>query len=167
MACCPSQSLLYYPDTHRYRIGPNYLQLPVNRPQSEVHSYSKDGAMRYRHNGDQPVYAPNSYGGPKAGGEQFADAGWSVSGELLRSAYVSHEADTDFVQVGEFYRKALSQEDRDHLVGNIVGHLSEGVEGFIQERAVGLWRQVDEGFGMRIAAGLGLSSPKPEGASAD
>jgi catalase len=39
-ACCAN------PDMHRYRIGPNYLQLPVNRPQCPVHSYNRDGAMR-------------------------------------------------------------------------------------------------------------------------
>ena len=56
--CC-SGRLFSYPDTHRYRIGANYLQLPVNRPQSPVHSYNRDGAMRYENPGD-PVYAPNS-----------------------------------------------------------------------------------------------------------
>src|SRR5581483_7296165 len=45
--------LFSYPDTHRHRIGTNYLQLPVNQPIAEVHSYNKDGAMRYRHNGNQ------------------------------------------------------------------------------------------------------------------
>ena len=55
-----------YHDTHLHRIGPNYEQLPVNRPQCPVHSYNKDGAMTYHHAGDQPVYAPNSYGGPAA-----------------------------------------------------------------------------------------------------
>ena len=63
--------LFSYPDTHRYRIGPNYLQLPINRPKNEVHSYNKDGAMRYQHAGSQPVYAPNSFGGPKADPEKY------------------------------------------------------------------------------------------------
>ena len=47
---CPDKMLqgrlFSYPDAHRYRIGTNYLQLPVNRPKSPVHSYNKDGAMR-------------------------------------------------------------------------------------------------------------------------
>ena len=32
-----------YHDTHLHRIGPNYEQLPINRPQCPVHSYNKDG----------------------------------------------------------------------------------------------------------------------------
>src|SRR5207248_1685565 len=53
-----------YSDSLRYRDGVNYEQLPVNRPLNEVHNYNKEGPMRYHHNGNQPVYAPNSYGGP-------------------------------------------------------------------------------------------------------
>ena len=54
-----------YADAHRARIGGNYMQIPVNRPQAEVNSYSKDGAMRMENVSD-PVYAPNSKGGPAA-----------------------------------------------------------------------------------------------------
>ncbi|MBV9712303.1 MAG: catalase [Ktedonobacteraceae bacterium] len=149
--------LFSYPDTHRHRIGPNYLQLPVNQPHVEVHSYNKDGAMRYRHNGKQPVYAPNSYGGPQADPERYADVGWSASGEILRSAYTLHAEDNDFVQAGNFYRHALSVTDRDHLVSNIVGHMGQGVDRFVQERAIKNWYQVDKELGTRIAEGLGLT----------
>jgi len=148
--------LFSYPDTHRHRIGPNYLQLPVNQPHVEVHSYNKDGAMRYRHSGNQPVYAPNSYGGPQADPERYADPGWFSSGEIMRSAYQAHAEDTDFVQPGNLYRQVLSQTERDHLVNNIVSHMSQGVERFVQERAVNLWRQVDHDLGERVARGLGL-----------
>ena len=49
-----------YSDAHRAQ-GVNYKQIPVNTPKVEVHSYSKDGAMRIR-NVTDPVYAPNSMG---------------------------------------------------------------------------------------------------------
>src|SRR3989442_6843203 len=148
--------LFIYPDTHLHRIGANYNQLPVNAPQVEVHSYSKDGSMRYRHNGNQPVYAPNSYGGPQADPQRFADPGWFASGEIMRSAYTPHAEDNDFVQAGNLYRHVLSATDRDHLVSNIVGHMSQGVERSIQERALALWYQVDADLGTRIARGLSL-----------
>ena len=77
----------------------------------------------------------------------------------MRSAYVAHKEDNDFVQPGNLYRHVLSQTDRDHLVSNIVGHLGKGVERAVQERAVALWRKVDSDLGERIAQGIGLSSP--------
>jgi catalase len=150
--------LFSYPDTHRHRIGTNYLQLPVNQPQAEVHSYNKDGGMRYRHNGNQPVYAPNSYSGPQAD-SSLGEPGWSTSGELVRSAYTLHAEDNDFIQAGNLYRHILDKTGRDHLVSNIVGHMSQGVERFVQERAVNLWRKVDSNFGERIAQGLGIAAP--------
>jgi catalase len=159
--------LFSYPDTHRHRIGVNYLQLPANAPRSEVHSYNKDGAMRYRHNGNQSVYAPNSYGGPQADGTRYPDAGWSVSGEIMRSAYQPHAEDNDFVQPGNLYRHVLSQTDRDHLVSNIVGHMSKEVERPVQERALALWLQVDQDLGTRIAKGLGLEVKAAQPTSAD
>ena len=55
-----------YHDARLHPIGPNYQQLPVNAPRSPVDSYNKDGPMAYRHAGLQPVYAPNSHGGPQA-----------------------------------------------------------------------------------------------------
>ena len=159
--------LFSYPDAHRYRIGTNYLQLPVNQPEVEVHSYNKDGSMMYRHSGNQPVYAPNSYGGPKADSEHYADPGWASSGEMVRSAYAPHAEDDDFGQPGTLYRKTLSPTDREHLANNIIGHMSQDVERFIQERAVNLWYKVDQELGEKIAQGLGLASKAAQTASAD
>jgi catalase len=147
-----------YGDSARYRIGPNYDQLPVNRPVSEVHNYNKDGPMQYEHSGSQPVYAPNSYGGPRADHERYADPGWFAAGaEIARTAYEEHKDDDDFVQAGTLYRDVMTPADRDHLAGNIVWHLSQGVERFIQERAVhDYWAKVDPDLGARVARGLGL-----------
>src|ERR1019366_4104820 len=78
--------LFSYPDTHRHRIGPNYLQLPINRPHSAVHTYNKDGAMRYEHNGGAPVFAPNRPGGPGAGPPRYPDPAGDRSGEVVRTA---------------------------------------------------------------------------------
>jgi catalase len=147
-----------YGDSARYRNGPNYMQLPVNRPISEVHSYTKDGPMTYIYDDGQPVYAPNSYGGPQADPRRYDDPAWFVEGaEIARTAYLAHKDDSDFIQPGTLYREVMSQTDRDHLVGNIVWHLSQGVERRIQERAVrDYWSKVDSDLGTRIAHDLGL-----------
>ncbi len=156
--------LFSYPDAHRYRIGTNYLQLPVNQPKTPVHSYNQDGSMRYQHHGDQPVYAPNSFGGPQADAS-LDEPGWAVSGDMVRAPYQLHAEDSDYIQPGNLYRHVLTEQDKAHLVGNIVGHMSQGVERTIQERALTHWRQVDPELGARIAQGLGLASSEPTGAA--
>jgi catalase len=150
-----------YGDSNRYRTGTNWEQLPVNRPIDEVHNYNKDGPMRFHHAGNQSVYAPNSYDGPRADPQRFPDPTWFVeSADIMRTAYVPHQDDNDFVQPGTLYRQVLSQTDRDHLVDNLVWHLSQGVERFIQERAVREYlAKVDPDLGARVARGLGVGAP--------
>ena len=141
--------LFSYPDTHRYRIGPNYLQLPVNRPRSEVNSYNRDGAMRYS-NPPDPVYAPNSYGGPKAD-PGAAEPGWyTEGGEIVRAAYTRRRDDDDFIQPGTLYRQVLDEGARQRLASNIAGHLRQGVEPQILGRAVDYWTRVDPELGGRL-----------------
>ncbi|MGV1050193.1 MAG: catalase [Solirubrobacterales bacterium] len=144
-----------YHDTHLHRIGANYEQLPINSPKVEVHSYNFDGPMTYIHSGDQPVYAPNSKGGPVADGENGADLSWDVEGgELGRYANPKHAEDDDFGQAGTLYREVMDDEKRDLLVENIVGHASAEVSGEVQDRVVAYWTQVDAELGSRVASGL-------------
>jgi catalase len=142
-----------YPDTHRHRIGANYLQLPVNQPRSPVHSYNQAGAMRYHHTGGQPIYAPNSYGGPAAD-ERYAEPTWNTAGEIVRSAYTRRRDDDDFTQPGTLYREVLDEAARARMAGNIVGHASQGLDADVKSRVLEYWRNVDADLGARVAKGL-------------
>ena len=145
-----------YHDTHLHRIGPNYEQLPINAPRVDVHSYNKDAAMTYRHAGGQPVYAPNSYGGPEADAERAGGVDWQVeAGELGRYGYEKHREDDDFSQAGTLVRDVMDDTARTHLVNNIVGHASDHVTDEVQLRVVAYWSAVDVDLGDRIAEGLG------------
>jgi catalase len=157
--------LFSYPDTHRYRIGPNYLQLPINQPKAPVHSYNKDGAMRYQNPGD-PVYAPNSYGGPKAD-PSFTETVWGVEGgEMVREAYKPHREDDDFGQPGTMVREVLSDTDVEHLASNIIGHATNAVTPEVQKRVVQYWTNVDADLGAKIAAGIQSSNGSGSNGSA-
>ncbi|MDQ2723992.1 MAG: catalase [Actinomycetota bacterium] len=155
-----------YHDTHLHRIGPNYEQLPINAPKVDVHSYNKDAQMTYHHSGAQPVYAPNSFGGPQADTERGADVGWNVeAAELGRYAYEKHASDDDFGQAGTLVRDIMTDTDRDHLVTNIVGHASDDVSEEMQNRVVAYWSSVDDKLGARVAEGLGIGSGPSEEAA--
>jgi catalase len=148
--------LFSYPDAHRYRIGTNYQQLPINQPRVPVRNYNKDGAMRIRHNGSQPVYSPNSGRGPRAA-ELGHKSLWAVeAGELGRYAYEAHAEDDDFGQARSLWRNVMTDVDRDHLVDNIAAHLNEGVGAAVSTRAVDYWASVDAELGARVALRLGL-----------
>ncbi|MEV0381840.1 catalase [Nonomuraea sp. NPDC050643] len=149
--------LFSYPDAHRYRIGPNYLQLPINQPRNPVNSYNFDGPMTFS-NPQDPVYAPNTAGGPVADPSVYEGEHYHVTGEVLRSAYRRHAEDDDYAQPRAFWENVLSDGDRANMVGNIVGHASAPeVTDDMRKRVVEYWTNIHKDLGSRVAQGLGLS----------
>jgi catalase len=155
-----------YSDAHRARLGVNYKQIPVNAPKVPVHSYSKDGAMRVVNVSD-PVYAPNSKGGPRADSEHYQPVGWYADGDMVRSAYSLHEQDDDWGQAGTLVREVMDDAARERLVSNVVGHLLNGVTEPVLQRAFEYWSNVDKELGGKIEAGVrakaGAKDPKVAG----
>ena len=146
-----------YADAHRARLGVNYKQIPVNTPHVPVHTYSKDGVMRTVNVAD-PVYAPNSYGGPKADPSRTDDAGlWASDGEMVRSAYTPRPDDDDYGQARTQVREVLDDEARERLVSNVAGHLSDGVSEKVLARAFEYWRNIDQELGERIEQAVGAN----------
>ncbi|MFL1429515.1 MULTISPECIES: catalase [unclassified Nocardiopsis] len=148
--------LFSYPDTHRYRIGVNYNELPPNRPESPVRSYSKDGRMRFFEPDTAAVYHPNSYGGPHAARQEGEEqASWRVeAAELVREAYSRHDEDDDFVQPRALIRDVMDEAARERLVSNVSGHVSEVTDDDVLGRALKYWRDIDPEIGERVAAKL-------------
>ena len=147
--------LFSYHDTHRHRLGPNYHLLPVNAPKAtRMNSYQRDGFMRGDENGGGgPNYWPNSFGGPNPD-PAVAPPPIDVAGMAARHSY--ELGDVDFVQAGALYRKVMTDEDREHLVANIVGHL-KNAQKRLQLRQTALFHKADAEYGERVAKGLGLS----------
>jgi catalase len=146
-----------YADAHRARLGVNYKQIPVNTPKAPVDSYSKDGAMRTV-NATDPVYAPNSYGGPKADPSHTDGAGlWAADGEMVRSAYTPRTDDDDFGQAGTMVREVLDDDARERLVANVAGHLEDGVSEDVLARAFTYWKNIDQEIGARIEQAVGAT----------
>src|SRR2546421_2315611 len=145
--------LFSYADAHRARLGVNYQQIPVNAPVAPVRTYSKDGVMRIENRTD-PVYWPNSKGGPRADSEHYKPASWYADGEIMRAAYVLHAEDDDWGQAGTLVRDVLDDAARDRLVSNIIGQLLNGVTEPVLERAFWYLRNVDETLGNRVENGV-------------
>ncbi|RUO34567.1 catalase [Aliidiomarina soli] len=142
-----------YSDAHRARLGVNYKQIPVNQPRSPVHSYSKDGAMRTQNVSD-PVYAPNSKGGPHADPSRNQnDDTWHSSGDMVRQAYTLRQDDDDWGQARALVREVMSEEERSRLIDNVIGHLKKDVKEPVLSRAFEYWRNIDTEVGERIENG--------------
>jgi catalase len=141
-----------YADTQRYRVGPNYLQLPVNRPLVPVNNDQQDGAMQHAPNGGTVNYEPNTLGGgmPKEA-QPTATTRTHVEGEIDRRKI---SLTNDFAQAGERYR-GLSMMHQDHLVDNIVDSLGKA-DMPIQKRMVENLTKADAELGRRVAEKLNI-----------
>lgn len=148
--------LFSYPDTHRHRLGANYLQLPVNCPYKvNVKNYQRDGPMCFTDNqAGAPNYYPNSFGGPDVCPRaRTLDPKYKIVGDAQRIE--SGESEDNFVQATEFWNKTLDVEARKRLVNNIAGHLINASP-FLQERAVKMFGQVSSDFGKMLQDALNL-----------
>ncbi|HWO68858.1 MAG TPA: catalase-related domain-containing protein, partial [Umezawaea sp.] len=104
-----------------------------------------------------PVYAPNSYGGPHADAVAAGEVttNYGVEDAPVRAAYKLHVEDDDFGQAGTMVREVFTQEQRDRLVETVIGHAGNGVSERVLERVFEYWRNIDKETGDRIAAGFG------------
>lgn len=154
--------LFAYPDTHRHRLGPNYLQIPVNCPfRARVANYQRDGPMCMLDNqGGAPNYYPNSFSAP----EQQPSA-LEHSSQCSPDVQRFNSANEDNVtQVRTFYTKVLNEEERKRLCKNIAGHLKDA-QLFIQKKAVKNFSDVHPDYGARIQALLDeYNAQKPKNA---
>ena len=144
--------LISYPDAHRYRIGVNYDALPVNKPQCPVHTYHRDGAMRFDGNfGAEPNYEPNSLNGPVEDA-RYRERARTISGAIDRH---NHRSDSDYYsQPGDLFR-LMSADERARLISNIVASMSS-VPLEIQQRQIGHFYKADPEYGIGVAKGLGV-----------
>jgi len=148
--------LISYPDAHRYRLGVNYDALPVNRPQCPIHTYHRDGAMRFDGNsGSAPNYEPNSLNGPVEN-SVYRERPRTISGSVDRH---NHRLDGDYyTQPGNLFR-LMKPDERKRLIGNIVASMKD-VPDHIQERQIWHFRRADLAYGTGVVEGLGWEITK-------
>ncbi|MGO4228335.1 catalase [Arthrobacter sp. YAF34] len=157
-----------YADAHRYRVGTNHAQIPVNAPKNQVNNYSQDGAGRYHFNAPSvPVYAPNSVGGPAAVEPAVAGGGWENDGELTLSAHTLHAEDSDFGQAGTLYREVYNDGEKGRLLETVTGAVSGVKNADIKERAIAYWTNVDAEFGAKLRANLGAGQVESDAEAAN
>jgi catalase len=153
--------ILSYPDAHRYRLGVNYEQIPVNKCPYMVNNYERDGFMRVDGNGSgSPNYFPNSFDNIKPD-EAYKQPAWALDTNVADWYNRNAEGENDhYSQPGIFYREVLNEPDKRNLVNNIVGAMS-GISGpkrnEIINRQLCHFFRADIGLGMAIAQGLGLN----------
>lgn len=152
-----------YADAHRYRIGTNYQALPPNRARCPVHTYHRDGAMRFDGNGGAGVnYEPNSFGGPVQDA-RFVEPPLRISGDAAR--YDHRDGNDDYTQPGDLFR-LIGPEAQARLCKNIAQAM-QGVPDFIVQRQLVHFYKADPAYGEGVAKALGVRFEPPQAKAAE
>ena len=143
-----------YSDTQRYRVGANYLQLPINASQTHVATNQEGGAMRYKPEAQGMKnphinYEPSILGGLKEAKQDGVEHTPHVEGNLVRE---SIDRTSNTKQAGETYRRFQDWE-RDELINNLVNDLSV-CDPRLQKKMIALAEEADEDYGKRLREGL-------------
>ena len=152
--------LLSYPDAHRYRLGVNYEQIPVNKCPYAVNNYQRDGFMRVDGNGgSDPNYHPNSFD------NIYKDESYKEPPMVLESTvadWYDRNApgdDDHYTQPGILFEKVMTDSEKQNTINNIVNAMN-GIDGPKRDEIIN--RQLCHFFrasvklGMAVAHGLGV-----------
>jgi catalase len=145
-----------YSDTQRYRVGPNYLQLPVNAPVAEVNTNQRGGPMSYRtdgHGNPHVTFEPSMHDGlVEAAAPGGVEQGPTYNARLTRATL---ERENNYQQASDRYQTMMEWE-REDLITNLGGLLAQ-CQRDVQERMVWHLLLVDDELGNRVGSSLGLS----------
>ncbi len=153
--------LMAYPDAHRYRVGANVNQLPVNSPRCPFHHYQRDGAMA----GMPPAFGDdNNQGGgvnfypndrvdegAPAPVPEVAEPPLPLEHEAWVKAYDTQEED-NFSQAGDLFR-LMSEEQKEQLARNIAGGLIHATDS-VKARMLEQFGAADPDYRKRVEAAM-------------
>ena len=149
-----------YSDTQRYRVGANYLQLPINAPKVPVATNQRDGQMEYfvDNGGENPHvnYEPSSQGGLSEAPRPYPSHNEPVHGLMMRHGITRTQS--DYRAAGERYR-SFSSEEREELLTNVGSDLKKCPVD-IALRMVWHFSHCDEDYGREVARRAGVDLDK-------
>jgi catalase len=154
--------LFSYTDTQLIRLGgPNFHEIPINRPVAPVHNNQRDGFMRQTVNRGQTSYDPNTLRGGcpfQAGVDMvgFTSYAERIDAQKIRARSASF---FDHFSQATLFFNSQSEPEKGHIIRALRFELGKLETPAIRERMLGLLAQVDKGLANSVAEGLGLKLP--------
>ncbi|TYB66640.1 catalase [Nonomuraea sp. PA05] len=162
--------LFSYLDTQITRLaGPNFAQIPINRPHAPINVMLRDGWHQDAvHRGVAP-YKPNSLDGGcpfHAGASEgaYVEVPLEVSGRKVREAPASY---ADHFSQARLFWLSMSAPEREHIIDAYTFELGKCYEQAIKERQLRVLANIDPVLCREVAQGLGLPEPAPSEPLAD
>ncbi|MCP2276106.1 catalase [Nocardia amikacinitolerans] len=157
-----------YLDTQLIRLGgPNFAQLPINRPVAEVRNHQQDGFGQHAIPVGPASYTKNSIGG---GCPFLADSGayqhysQRIDGEAQRKRAESFK---EYYRQPRMFWRSMSPPEAEHIVDAFAFELGKVDRPEIRERVVEHLVRIDTDLAVRVAGKLGISAPESDTDTSD
>ncbi len=158
--------LFSYTDTQLIRLGgPNFHEIPINRPVVPVHNNQRDGYMRQTINKGKASYHPNSLGGGCPYQAMMEQGGFTSFPERIEAHKVRERSPSffDHFSQAKLFYNSQSEPEKQHIIDALSFELGKLQTAAIRVRMLGVLRQVDAGLATEVAYNLGLHVPaEPE-----
>lgn len=158
--------LFSYLDTQLIRLGgPNFNELPINRPVGDVHNNQRDGYGRQKINTGKGAYLPNSVRGgcPMHAPENMG--GYVHHAEKVDGHKIRERSDSfkDHFSQATLFWNSMSKPEKDHIVKAAHFELGKVKDKEIRKRVIyELFNHVDHDFAVKVAKGVGIDPPTDE-----
>jgi catalase len=155
--------LFSYTDTQLIRLGgPNFHEIPINRPLAPAVNNQRDGFMRHTINAGRVSYAPNSLADNKPAQVPERAGGYVTFPQPVegRKERVRGESFFDHYSQARMFFMSQSEPERQHIIKALRFELGKVQTETVRERMVLHLAQIDARLATDVAGGLGLTVPK-------
>lgn len=153
--------LIAYQTAQAHRIGPNFQELPINKPVCPFHNNQRRGPMRYRIDVDQVNYHENSMANntpyttpPEAGGYEHYPQ--KVDGRVVRGR---SESFNDFFTQPRILWNSLTPVEKKHTIQAFSYQLGKVESESVRQQNVNLLVNVDRELACTVADNIGVEHP--------
>jgi catalase len=157
--------LFSYTDTQLIRLGgPNFHEIPINRPIVAVHNNQRDGFMRQQINTGRTSYHPNSLGGGCPFQAKMKEGGFSSYAEKIDAKKVRERSKSffDHFSQARLFFNSQSEPEQNHIIDALSFELGKVETLEIRKRMLGILSLIEKDLAIRVAQNLGLKVPAPE-----
>lgn len=158
--------LFSYTDTQISRLGgPNFHEIPINRPVCPFSNNQRDAQHRSTINKGRASYEPNSIDGgwPKETPPAAQDGGFESYPERIDANKIRQRSDSfsDHFSQARLFFNSMSKHEQEHIIAAYSFELGKVEREHIRARQVDeILANIDLELARRVAENLGLPAPK-------
>ncbi|MGM9478109.1 catalase [Pedobacter sp. GSP4] len=155
--------LFSYTDTQLIRLGgPNFHEIPINRPVVPVHNNQRDGYMRQTINRGKTSYGPNALAANDPLQVREADGGFTSYNERIDAKKIRARSRSffDHFSQARLFFNSQSDPEKNHIIDALSFELGKVKAVAVRERMLAVLAQIDKGLSAEVAYALGLHIPE-------